>query len=275
MPQEWSVSRERRGYPAWLTQAAERCKLLVVGSNIIYRRVTSSTNDDARSLAILGAPDGLVVVADEQTHGRGRFGRRWLAPAGSSLLVSVLFRHTIPVRLASRLSMLVALAAVDAVAAVTGLDATLKWPNDILLGEEKLGGILAEINSEKDILSWAVVGLGINVNNDFDDHPELAQTATSLKKSLGYEVDRGDVLAAFLRCLSTRYVRFQHGDDPFQEWQGKLSTLGKQVTVSTGEETIRGLAEFTSPEGSLFLLLEDGSRREVLAGDVTLAKDGK
>jgi len=262
MPRDWWQ------YPEWLAAAHNRVRLLKVGGMLIYRAVTASTNDDARALALQGAPDGLVVLADEQTHGRGRLGRSWVAPAGTSLLLSVLYRCSIPLGHSSQLGMLTTLSALEGIESLFGIEAELKWPNDILLQSRKAGGILSELESAGERLRWAVVGLGLNVNSDFSGHPELADTAISLKDAVGSQVERGELLVAFLRALSRRYARFLAGEAPVAEWQSRLGTLGRQVVAEVGEETLSGLAEFATPEGTLFLRLEDGSRRELFAGDV-------
>ncbi|MHB0877736.1 MAG: biotin--[acetyl-CoA-carboxylase] ligase [Anaerolineae bacterium] len=257
-------------YPPWLTDAAGRLKLLKIGGNLIYRRVTSSTNDDVRLLARQGAPDGLVVVADEQTHGRGRLGRAWFAPPESCLLLTVLLRCAIPLPRAAQLTMLMGLATLEALEQTVGVRAELKWPNDVMLDGRKLAGILSECDSDCERVRWAAVGLGLNVNCDFSEQPDLASQATSLRTHLGREVERGPLLAALLRSLSIRYSRMLAGADPVSEWESRLGTLGRPVTVSSGLETFAGLAEFITPEGSLFVKLDDGSRREVFAGDVKL-----
>lgn len=270
MSEEAATAPEWWQYPQWLAEAAERLKLLKIGGNLIYRQTTASTNDDVRLLATQGAPDGLVVVADEQTHGRGRLGRTWVAPAGSCLLLTVLLRHPLPVARAAQLTMIAGLATLDAVEQVAGVSAELKWPNDVMLDGRKLAGILSEVDSDCDRLRWAAVGMGVNVNCDFADRPDLADTATSLRLHTGHDVNRGALLVALLRGLSIRYSRLIAGWDPLADWQARLGTLGQQVTVSTGSEAYSGLAEFVTPEGSLFVRLDDGSRREVFAGDVKL-----
>jgi BirA family biotin operon repressor/biotin-[acetyl-CoA-carboxylase] ligase len=260
--------------PEWLAAARERTRGLKVGGKLIYRAVTASTNDDVRALALQGAPDGLVVLADEQTHGRGRLGRAWVAPAGDCLLLSVLYRCTIPLTQAAQLGMLTTLSALEAIEGLTGIRAELKWPNDILLQGRKAGGILMELDSAGDRLRWAVVGLGLNVNADFSGLPEIAGSAISLKEMAGASLDRGELLALLLLALSRRYARFLQGASPFAEWQSRLGTLGRQVVAQVGEEVLSGLAEFVVPEGTLFLRLEDGSRRELFAGDVRLGEAG-
>lgn len=263
-PQDWWQ------YPPWLADVAERLKLLKVGGTLIYRRSTASTNDDVRTLAKQGAPDGLVVVADEQTHGRGRLDRVWEAAPESSLLLTVLLRCALPLSRSAQLTMLVGLATLDALEQAAGVQAELKWPNDVMLGGRKLAGILAECDTDCEHIRWAAIGLGLNVNNDFSDRPELADVATSLKAHLGQEVERGPLLATLLRRLSVRYSRLLAGEEPVAEWQAHLGTLGRQVTVTSAEEAFSGLAEFVTPEGSLFVRLDDGTRREVFAGDVKL-----
>ncbi|NPV07599.1 MAG: biotin--[acetyl-CoA-carboxylase] ligase [Anaerolineae bacterium] len=270
MPQDSPSSQDWWQYPPWLQQVAERAKGLKVGGNLIYRRATASTNDDVRQLALKGAPEGLVVLADEQTHGRGRLGRPWLAPAESSLLLSVLFRHPLPMSETAQLTMLVGLAALESIEVTLGLRCALKWPNDVMLGDRKLGGILAETEAWGHRLRWAVVGLGLNVNVDFSSYPELQSVATSLREATGEEVDRGELLLALLRALSRRYAQLVDGASPVEEWQSRLCTLGRRVTVESSNERFSGTADFVTPEGSLFVRLDDGTRREVLAGDVKL-----
>jgi BirA family biotin operon repressor/biotin-[acetyl-CoA-carboxylase] ligase len=265
---------EQHPYPVWLAAAAGRAAGLRLGARLIYRAVTCSTNDDARSLAKQGAPDGLVVLADEQIHGRGRIGRSWYAPAATSLLLSVIMRPNLPLSQAAQLTMLMGLSALDAIEQVTGLRAGLKWPNDILLGELKAGGILSELEGEGDRVRWGVVGLGLNVNFDMNGCPDLAATATSLMAATGSEVNRGDLLVALLRGLSIRYSNLIQGKQPYEEWQARLATLGQQVRVESGCEVFEGLAEFVSPEGSLYVRLGDGTLREVVAGDVKLRRSG-
>jgi BirA family biotin operon repressor/biotin-[acetyl-CoA-carboxylase] ligase len=265
-----AVSAQERRYPPWLADVAGRSQRLRIGGTIIYRAVTASTNDDARALARQGAPEGLVVLADEQTHGRGRLGRKWYAPAGTSLLLSVILRPSLPLERAAQLTMLMGLATLDAIKSVTGLEAGLKWPNDIVLGERKAGGILSELESDGGLVRWAVVGLGLNVNCDMSTFPEVAASATSLQAVVGAEVNRAELLLALLRSLSVRYVRFKRGQQPYDEWQAHLRTLGQPVEVECGVERLEGTAEFASPEGNLFIRLGDGTLREISAGDVKL-----
>ena len=269
------MAKGEQVYPEWLKAAAERVRHLRVGRHLVYHEVTGSTNDDARRLAEAGAPDGLVVLADEQTHGRGRLGRAWVSPPGASLLLSALFRLPLPLAQAARLTMIMGLAALDAIGSACGLEAALKWPNDILLQGRKCGGILAELEGEGERLRWAVVGLGLNVNFSPAQFSELAATATSLQDCLGRPVDRGELLVALLRSLSSRYARLRRGQSPFPEWQSKLAMLGQEVVVEVGQEEISGLAELVTEWGTLIIRKEDGSRQELTAGDVRVRLTGE
>ena len=233
-----------------------------------------STNDVAKALAGEGAPEGTVVVADEQTAGRGRLERRWLAPPGTCLLCSLLFRPELLPARAQWLTMLCAMAAADAVDQVAALQVALKWPNDLIVeapgGWRKLAGILTETGIAGERLTYVVVGVGINVNVPHDVLPTLAPDATSLLAEMGREIDRAALLAAFLAGVERRYQALGEGTSPHPEWAGRLATLGQPVRAITSGETITGVAESVDEDGALLLRTPDGTRHRFLAGDVTL-----
>ncbi len=270
MVQDAATTQDKQVYPQWLAQVAPQLQGLKVGGKLVYRSVTASTNDDVRNLAIAGAPDGLVVLADSQTHGRGRLGRRWFSPPEGSLILSALFRHPAPVEQAQRFTMIAGLALLDAISAVTRLRAELKWPNDVLVSGRKVAGILAETESSGPRLRWAVVGIGANVDIDFTPYPDLADSATSLSREAGRVVERGPLLVALIRALSRRYAALVAGGSPLEEWSSRLATLGQPVEVESGRSRFAGMAEGVTPEGALLVRLEDGSQQELLAGDVKL-----
>jgi len=183
------VALERALTTAWLGRPAH-----VFGS-------VGSTNDVARDLAGLGAPEGTLVITDVQTAGRGRLDRSWIAPPGSSLLFSLLFRPATRPELAMGLTMVAGLACAEAVEARTGLRPGLKWPNDLMLQDRKLAGILTEAETVGDRISSVVVGVGLNVNVDFrqaDASAELRDVAIGLSQALGQRVDRLSLLNAIL-----------------------------------------------------------------------------
>jgi len=260
---------------------------------------TGSTNDVAKDLAARGAPEGTVVVADEQTAGRGRLARRWLAPPRTSLLCSLLFRPDLPPIQAQRLTMLCSLAAADAIEQVAGLQVHLKWPNDLVVKSQlanrksavrnlhspfsilysptwrKLAGILTETGITGERLDFAVVGIGVNVNVEPQVLPTLAPDATSILAEVGCPVDRVALLVALLAGVERRYQALRAGESPHREWAVRLATLGQPVEVSTPAGVLAGVAESVDEDGALLLRLPDGGWRRLLAGDVTLALPDK
>jgi BirA family biotin operon repressor/biotin-[acetyl-CoA-carboxylase] ligase len=255
-----------------------------VGRPVYYWPAIGSTNDELKHLAEAGAPEGTLAVADQQTAGRGRLDRRWMAPAGSSLLASLLFRPTFlePDR-GGQLTMICSLAMADAVAQVTGVQPALKWPNDLLLDGKKLAGILTELgfsagspSAEADTIAWAIVGVGLNVNQDFDSAasrrawPWLAEGAVSLAMASGKRVSRLRLLHSYLSQVEVRYDALRAGHSPHQEWASRLVTLGEQVVVDAPDGVYRGLAETVDETGALMVRQPGGRLRRVIAGDVGL-----
>jgi BirA family biotin operon repressor/biotin-[acetyl-CoA-carboxylase] ligase len=237
----------------------------------LYLPETDSTNDVARGLARDGAAEGTLVLAEHQTAGRGRLNRRWHAPPGSSLLMSLIFRPTLAPDQIQQLTMACGLAVVDAIAATTGLQAGLKWPNDILVAGNKVGGILSEVELRGDRVDFAVVGIGLNVNLEPGQLPAgLAVPASSLSSELGRPVDRLRLLRDLLRAVEGRYLALCQGALPHKEWSQRLTTLGQTVVVRQGEDSLEGVAEGVAANGALLLRLPDGEQRSILAGDVSL-----
>jgi BirA family biotin operon repressor/biotin-[acetyl-CoA-carboxylase] ligase len=249
-----------------------------MGHNVVYLPEVESTNDVARRLAEEGAAEGTMVVADYQAVGRGRMGRRWEAPPGSSLLLSLLFRPTLAPTQSQRLTMGCGLAVIDAIRAQTGLEAGLKWPNDVVIGGRKAGGILTELALRGSKVDFAIVGIGLNVNLEPEElGGELLLPATSLSQGLGRPVARLPLLLALLEAAERRYLAVCQGRSPRQEWAEHLTTLGQRVVVSglagplegvTGP--VEGLAIGVTADGALQLRLDDGRLETVLAGDVSL-----
>jgi BirA family biotin operon repressor/biotin-[acetyl-CoA-carboxylase] ligase len=240
------------------------------------RRVasTGSTNTDLVELARAGAPEGVVLVADHQTAGRGRLGRRWQAPAGSSLLVSVLCRPSLPLAGAHLVTVAAGLAAVDAVAEVTGSRPGLKWPNDLVVesgaGTRKLAGLLAESVVEGGSLTAVVVGMGMNVRSVADRPDDLRDTAIAVEDVAGRPVAVDDVLAAWLAALEGRYETLVSvGGDlaTARAHRAACVTLGRRVAVQLAAETVEGDAVDLDDDGHLVVEV-DGGRRAFAVGDV-------
>ncbi len=244
-----------------------------VGRNVVYRPAVTSTNDLARALAAQGAPEGTLVLAEEQTAGRGRLGRAWLAPGGTSLLFSLIFRPALLPTQAFRLAMLCSLAAARAIETVTALPIHLKWPNDLVLRGQKLGGVLSESSLTGERLDCVGVGLGLNVNLDVSTLPEIAATATSLSAALGRPVARLPLLQRLLQEIEAGYGDVAQGEALRAAWAARLSTLGQMVQVSGGTED-EGLAEGVDADGALLLRRADGTLGRITVGDVTLRPTG-
>lgn len=237
--------------------------------NIRRFSVVRSTMDVCRDYAAQGAREGLVVVADAQTGGRGRAGRTWYSPPGQSLYLSILLRPNLPVQRIGWLTMLGALAVVDTISQLTAVataQVNLKWPNDILLNGRKVAGVLVESSFTGDRLDYAVLGIGLNVNTGFDDAPEEVKArAISLHQVLGQEVDREIVLAQLLAALGARYGRLPAS--PLADYVHHLDTLGRRVCVQAGDALVEGDAVRVEDDGALVVMTPDGER-VVRFGDV-------
>ncbi len=219
----------------------------------------------------MAAREGLVVVAREQTAGRGRLARRWVSPPGG-LYLSLLLRPDWPLRRAQQLTMLVSLAAIEACREVARVEARPKWPNDLLWQDKKLAGVLTELESNGDRLAFAIIGLGLNVNNDFTASP-LAATATSLRMVTGQSWDLDEVLETFLAALARRYQRLREGESPHRAWAEHLEPLGRRVQVlRQGAPPLRGWAVGVTPQGALRVKDDAGVEHVIWAGDVSIEK---
>ena len=212
-----------------------------------------------------------MVVAEVQTAGRGRLDRSWWAPPGSSLLLSLLLRPSVLPLQAQRLTMVCSLAVCDAIAEVAGLQAQIKWPNDVLVAGRKVCGILTELDVLEQRLRYAIVGIGINVNVDFTGAPRLMTPATSLSSEAGRAVPRLGLLCALLASIERRYTSLCEGRSFHQEWAQRMATLGHTVHVTGATERWSGLAVAVDEDGALLVRGKDGGVRRVLAGDVTLS----
>ena len=244
---------------------------------VVYLPSVESTNDAARDLGETGAPQATLVVADDQTAGRGRLGRSWYMPPLSALAMSLLVRPDLAASRANRLTMLAGLAAAEGVEQATWLPVKLKWPNDIVtMNDEcgmmkvlKMGGILCESAFVGDRIDYAVVGIGLNVNVDFADQPGLADTATSVVLQVGHAVDRLPVLAAVIERFAVRFGEL-NSDSLRAAWAQRLVTLGRRAEARVGDAVWIGLAEAVDGDGALLLRTDDGALHRLLAADVTL-----
>jgi BirA family biotin operon repressor/biotin-[acetyl-CoA-carboxylase] ligase len=237
------------------------------GRRLIYLTSTPSTQDIARAEAEAGAPEGTAVVAEEQTAGRGRFGRQWLSPAGKNIYLTLLLRPTVDQL--RRLGIITPLAVCLAIEETTGLVPRIKWPNDVLLSGRKTCGALIDAEFSGADPRYALVGVGVNVNFEIDPDSEIAAIATSIKQELGADTSREGILAALLNHLEALYT----APDPravHEAWKSRLETLGRDVTLTFHGETCSGYADDVDAAGNLILRLPDGSHRTFEAGEVSL-----
>ena len=254
----------------------------IVGRALEHYPQADSTNDLARRQARADHAEGLVILADAQTAGRGRMGRAWIAPPGSSLLLSLLLRPTwLAPADAFSLTMLAGVALCEAVEHVTPAHAALKWPNDLLLPARtaagptlrKAAGILSEIELTGEQIAWVVIGIGVNVSwspSGVVDERDLADVATSVGAAAGQPTERLPLLRALLERLDARYDALRRGGqaDLFECWRDRLATLGQPVQIGLPHGDLRGVAEAVERSGALRVRDKHGALHMVLAGDV-------
>jgi BirA family biotin operon repressor/biotin-[acetyl-CoA-carboxylase] ligase len=244
-----------------------------VGQVIHHREELPSTNDLARELAEDGAGHGEVVVAERQTAGRGRRGRGWVSPARRNLAFSVVLRPDLPVARAAEVTLVAAVAVCDALRQA-GVEAGIKWPNDLLVRGRKIAGILTELAAETDRVQWVVVGIGVNVNAREEDFPEaLRGQVTSILLERGQTAPRALFAAACLASLEGWLDR--HAEEGFAPvraaWRERSVTLGQQVQVRTDGGDVAGLAEDIDEGGALLVRTSEGLER-LHSGDVSLLR---
>ncbi|MDP6448944.1 MAG: biotin--[acetyl-CoA-carboxylase] ligase [Dehalococcoidales bacterium] len=241
-----------------------------IGQKIIYYPRLTSTMDVARRVARQGAVEGTVVVADEQTVGKGRVKRVWLSPRGSIALSLILHPDT---SCLSDLIVLSSLAVARSLKTVTGLEAQIKWPNDILVRGRKVCGILVENDWREKRVAYTIIGIGINVNFRLADFSGILPEATSLVDEIGKEVSRLDLVRALFTEMERLYLALPGGDSIYREWRTRLVTLGRKVRVESGQTILEGIAESVARDGSLLLRHPDGSSTRIVTGDVHLRND--
>lgn len=248
-------------------------KTKIIGREIHFFPEAASTNTLAMEMAFKGAPEGMVVVAETQTAGRGRLGRKWTSPKGN-LYFSVILRPSIPMHKAPLITLMGAVAAASAIRKTCGLDAGIKWPNDILISGKKVSGLLTEMSAEQDRIRHLVLGIGVDVNMPLDElPPDFRMLTTTLSEEAGTKVDRTLLLRELLADLDQGYQVFLR--DPsavLREWESLNVTVGNHVAISGAGETLEGLAQGVDYEGRLIVKLDDGTVRTVAAGDVTIVK---
>ncbi len=240
-----------------------------VGKQLYYYDSVTSTMTVAREKAVKGAPEGTVIIADEQTSGRGRMGRTWLSPHGN-LALSLILKPCLETL--TRLVMITSLAVLQTIKLVANIDATIKWPNDVLIKDKKVCGILIESEIKGELVNYAIIGIGSNIYLDASNFSEISALATSIRQETVQAVSKTELTAILLSELETLYLAVKDGAPIHEEWKAHMDTLGKWVEVKSGKTTERGIAEDIMTNGSLVLRRADGTTAEILAGDVTVLK---
>lgn len=245
----------------------EGLKTRSIGKKIYYFDKLSSTMDEAMQLGFENAPEGTVVIAESQSSGRGRMGRAWVSPKYKGVYLSLIVRPDIIPSQTPVLTLMTAVSVCEAITHTTGLEPQIKWPNDIILAHRKIGGILTELKAELDIVSFVLIGIGLNVNNDRGALPE---GATSLKEQLKDTVNRVALARNLLQNFETSYLRFKkEGPEPVLErWRSYALTLGKRVKVMYQKRHIEGEALDIDNDGGLLIRNDAGLVDKVTAGDV-------
>ncbi len=247
----------------------------IVGREVRVFRETESTNDIVDRLARDGGTEGIAVFAESQTKGRGRLGRRWMSPPYKGLWFSVLLRPDCAPLAVTQLTIATAVALVRAIESETGIRADIKWPNDILIRERKVAGILTELSAEVDHVKHVVIGIGMDVNLAADEFPEeLKPIATSLSQEKGASIDRPALAATILRELDRGYAAVRAGAFTAirEAWEARCSTLGRQVSILVGSRRLTGRVESLDEDGTLLLRTEHGRIERVTGGDVSVEK---
>lgn len=241
------------------------------GQSLYWYETIPSTNTQAKVMALAGAPQGTVLLADSQSAGRGRLGRSFCSHSGAGIYMSVVLRPECSAADLMHLTCAIGVAACDAIEEVTGFRPGIKWINDLVANGKKLGGILTELVMDGTVIRSAIVGIGINCSQeDGDFPPELQSIACSLSTVTGKNIDRAKLAAALICHLETISRRLHDRQVIMDRYRTDCVTLGKQITVIQGDLCRPGLALAVQDDGSLLVRFDDGTVSPVSAGEVSV-----
>jgi len=244
-----------------------------IGKEIYYFPELKSTNIMAKEKALHKAErinEGTLIIAERQSAGKGRLGREWFSPAGG-IWLSIILYPQLPPSYIPRITLMTAVAVVKAIKICTQIESQIKWPNDILINEKKVCGILTEMSAELDIINWVVVGIGINVNIDHREFPEDIQENTiSLKEVSDKEILRVRMVQIFLQEFERYYESLKRREfsSILKEWKLYSHTLGRKIRVDMGERIVTGEAVNINEEGALIFKKEDGELIKIISGTI-------
>lgn len=246
-----------------------------LAQSLYYYDTIGSTNIEAKRLAEEGAPHGTLVVADAQTAGRGRRGRSWVSPAGSSVYFTVLLKPQFQPEKASMLTLVIAHSVALAVERYTGMDVGIKWPNDLVIDGQKICGILTEMNVETDYIQHVVIGVGININQQTKEEfaEEIRENAISIRMAYGKEINRAELTAYIMEQFEKDYeifVKTENLSGLLESYSTHLVNLDKQVKVLDPHGEYTGIARGIEENGELIVEKEDHTIEHVYAGEVSV-----
>lgn len=248
-------------------------KTKFIGKSIHYKESVESTQKIAHQLVQENVPEGTVVIAEEQSSGRGRMDRKWHSPKYTGIWMSLILRPNIPLIKAPQLTLLTAVAVVQAIEEVTNLVPEIKWPNDILVNGKKVTGILTELQAEADKIHSIIIGIGMNVNQQTEDFPvELQMTATSLSIEKDQKISRSDIIKCIFTNLEKLYLLYlEKGFFPIKIlWESYAISIGKQIKARTLTNTLEGKALGITDDGVLQLEDKDGVIHHIYSADIEL-----
>jgi BirA family biotin operon repressor/biotin-[acetyl-CoA-carboxylase] ligase len=254
-----------------ITDVRARLSAKRLGTRFHYFAELDSTNTRARELAESGAAEGEIVIAESQTQGRGRLGRRWESPPLSNLYLSIVLRPGLPPKHAPQITLAAAVALVETVGSFLPRPPVIKWPNDILIDGKKLAGILTEAACDTECVQYVILGIGLNLNYRAETMPEtLRQRATSMADMAGENLSRETVLVRLIHDLDRCYGELEESGFAAlrPRWEAHFGLRGRRVRVELGDQTIIGRAQGIDHEGALIVDTDDEQRRSIIAGDV-------
>jgi BirA family biotin operon repressor/biotin-[acetyl-CoA-carboxylase] ligase len=250
----------------------------IIGHQVYYFSEIDSTNDEAFELAAAGSPEGTVVIADSQTKGKGRLQRVWHSPSGSNIYTSIILRPNLEPDSAPQISILAGVAIAEIMDNFCAGMVNLKWPNDVLLKRKKVCGILAQMKTSASRVDFVILGIGINVNIDYNQLPgDIKNTATSLAIETGHKISRQELIIGLYENLAKWYKKLMEGGFSAvkEKWLSMAPMIGKRVQIMSGNEMISGKALGIDEQGSLLLLTAEDRRIKISAGDATILKETK
>ena len=269
-------STPKKGYklvsfPNYINEVALQSflKTNILGKKLVVLDNTESTNEYLKNLGNQKCENGTVVVARQQTKGKGRLGRVWLSEKDECIMFSVLLRPNIAPNGVGVITPLAGLALCKAIRKITGLDCMIKWPNDIIVGRKKLVGILTEMSAEFDAVEYIVIGVGINVEQTLFSE-EIAHKATSVLLETGRHFNKNEMLAQVLECMENEFIEnnLELTQTALSQYSDMCASVGKSVTFQRGTRRVSGMAVGVAPNGELKIMLSDGTVCNVNSGEV-------